>query len=111
MNVTSDYIDSYICSLNEEELHQQPITSSSLPTTKAVFTANKTKPALTNMTVQDFLQWNVTNLQTFLSERLINQKGNKATLAQNAFYAYSLNLPVQVQSAQEEQQEIVADRT
>ena len=33
-------------------------------------------------------------LNDYLSSRGISQTGNKETLAKNAFYAYSLNLPV-----------------
>ncbi|XP_065659182.1 uncharacterized protein LOC136083630 [Hydra vulgaris] len=47
------------------------------------------------------------DLQNFLSKRLINQTGNKATLEKNA---YCLNLQAQVQSAQNEENEFKNDK-
>ncbi|XP_065645606.1 uncharacterized protein LOC136076069 [Hydra vulgaris] len=62
------------------------------------------------MTEDDFLKSNISDLQNFLLKRLINQTGNKATLAKNAYYANCLNVQAQVQSAQDEENEFKNDK-
>ena len=62
-----------------------------------------------NLKLQDFQELTIPQLQEYLSARSINQSGNKDTLARNAFFAYSLNLPIK-ESEQSEIQQFHADK-
>ena len=61
------------------------------------------------MTINDFKSWTITQLHEFLSDRCINKTGNKASLVQNAYGAYCMNLPVAATDPQEEKLQIEED--
>ena len=61
------------------------------------------------MTTKDFEKWTMIQLQGILADRCINKTGNKVKLVENAFGAYSMNLPVNATDAQQEQTQIKED--
>ena len=61
------------------------------------------------MLQRDFNKWTVKQLQQFLKDRNVNITGNKTQLAKNAYYAYCLNLPVELQTEEELREEYKND--
>ena len=80
-----------------------PCMSSSVSESTTTHTENILYPILRrDMTMADFEQWTIPQLKSFLSDREINQTGNKRRLVQNAFGAFQMDFPVTAEDLRDE---------